>query len=105
MLIGAWREGRLGICSVASLLEGVCAELVQGTNALLDNLVEPLRFVAENTDAIASSAEELTAVSQQLGANATETSAQTQVVSAAAEQVSRSTQSVATSTEEMSASI
>jgi methyl-accepting chemotaxis protein len=105
MLIEASREGRLGVRGDASRFEGVYAELVEGTNALLDNLVEPLRFVAENTDAIASSAEELTAVSQQLGSNATETSAQTQVVSAAAEQVSRSTQSVATSTEEMSASI
>jgi methyl-accepting chemotaxis protein len=105
MLIEASREGRLGVRGDASRFEGVYADLVEGTNALLDNLVEPLRFVAENTDAIASSAEELTAVSQQLGSNATETSAQTQVVSAAAEQVSRSTQSVATSTEEMSASI
>jgi methyl-accepting chemotaxis protein len=104
-LIDASRDGRLGVRADGSRFEGVYAELVEGTNALLDNLVEPLRFVAENTDALASSAEELTAVSQQLGSNAQETSAQTQVVSAAAEQVSRSTQSVATSTEEMSASI
>jgi methyl-accepting chemotaxis protein len=101
----ASREGRLGVRGDAGKFEGVYGDLVASTNALLDNLVEPLRFMAENTDALASSAEELTAVSQQLGSGAAEASAQTQVVSAAAEQVSRSTQSVATSTEEMSASI
>jgi methyl-accepting chemotaxis protein len=105
VLIDASREGRLGVRGDAGKFEGVYGDLVASTNALLDNLVEPLRFMAENTDALASSAEELTAVSQQLGTGAAEASAQSQVVSAAAEQVSRSTQSVATSTEEMSASI
>jgi methyl-accepting chemotaxis protein len=104
-LIHAAQDGRLGVRGEAGKFEGVYAELVSGTNALLDTLVEPLRFIAGNADTLATSSEELTAVSQQLGSNAAETSAQTQVVSAAAEQVSRSTQSVATATEEMAASI
>jgi methyl-accepting chemotaxis protein len=105
VLIDASREGRLGVRGDASKFEGAYGDLVASTNALLDNLVAPLRFMAENTDALASSAEELTAVSQQLGSGAAEASTQSHVVSAAAEQVSRSTQAVATSTEEMSASI
>jgi methyl-accepting chemotaxis protein len=105
VLIDASRDGRLGVRGDADQFEGVYGDLIASTNQLLDNLVAPLRFVADNTDALASSAEELTAVSQQLGSGAAEASVQSRVVSAAAEQVSRSTQAVATSTEEMSASI
>jgi len=105
MVIEAVQAGQLGARGDASRFEGVYGELVVGTNALIDTLVEPLRFVARNADALTASSEQLTAVSQQLGGNAAETSAQTQVVSAAAEEVSRSNQSVATSTEQMSASI
>jgi methyl-accepting chemotaxis protein len=101
----ASRAGRVGVRGNAARFQGVYGELVSGTNALLDTLVEPLHFIARNTDALAASSVELTSVSHQLGSNAAETSAQTQVVSAAAEQVSRTTQSVATSTEEMAASI
>jgi methyl-accepting chemotaxis protein len=105
MLISASQDGRLGVRGDAAKLEGVYSELVSGTNALLENLSDPIRFVSQNTDSLASSSEELTNVSQQLGSNATETSAQMMVVSAAAEQVSRTTQSIATATEEMGATI
>jgi methyl-accepting chemotaxis protein len=104
-LIHAAQDGRLGVRGDAAKFEGAYADLVSGPNALLDTLVEPLRFIAGNAETLASSSGQLTAVSRQLGSNAAETSAQTQLVSAAAEQVSRSTQSVATSTEEMAASI
>jgi len=104
-LIAAAKNGRLGLRGDTSKFSGAYADLVSGTNALLDTLVEPLQFIAGNADTLAAASEELTAVSQQLGSNASETSAQTQIVSAAAEQVSRSTQSVATSTEQMAASI
>ncbi|MBC7975994.1 MAG: methyl-accepting chemotaxis protein [Myxococcales bacterium] len=104
-VIAAARSGRIATRGNAGKFHGAYADLITGTNALLDTLVEPLQFVARNADAIAAAAEQLTAVSQQLGGNAAETSAQTQLVSAAAEEVSRSTQSVATSTEEMAASI
>ena len=105
MLIQASKDGRLGVRGDASKFQGVYAELVSGTNDLIENLSEPIRFVAQNTDALASSSEELTAVSQRLGSDAGETSAQMVVVAAAAEQVSRTTQSIATSTDEMGATI
>jgi methyl-accepting chemotaxis protein len=101
----ASQDGRLGVRGDASKFDGAYGELVRGTNALLDTLVEPLQFIARNADALAASSEQLTDVSQQLGGNAAETSAQSQVVSAAADEVSRSIQSVASSTEQMSASI
>jgi methyl-accepting chemotaxis protein len=105
MVLQSAEHGRVGIRGDASGFEGVYAELITGTNALLDALVEPLQFIAHNTDALASSSGQLTQVSEQLGTSAAATSTQAQGVSAAAEQVSRSTRSVATSTEEMSASI
>ncbi|HEY0190500.1 MAG TPA: HAMP domain-containing protein, partial [Kofleriaceae bacterium] len=101
----ASQDGRLGVRGNADRFDGAYRELVRGTNALLDTLVEPLEFVARNADALAASSAQLTGVSQQLGGNAAETSAQSQVVSAAADEVSRSIQSVATSTEQMAASI
>jgi len=104
-LISASQEGQLGVRGDASSVEGVYSELIRGTNALIENLSDPIRFISQNTDSLASSSEELTSVSQQLGSNATETSAQMVVVSAAAEEVSRTTQSIATSTEEMGATI
>jgi methyl-accepting chemotaxis protein len=104
-LISAAQDGRVGLRGDAGKFQGVYADLVSGTNALLDTLVEPLQFVARNADALAASSAQLSDVSRQLGHAAAETSAQTQVVSAAAEQVSHTTQSVATSTEEMAASI
>jgi methyl-accepting chemotaxis protein len=105
LLIKATQGGQVGIRGDASKFEGVYAELIAGTNALLDTLVEPLRHVARNADALAASSVQLTSVSHRLGTSAAETSAQAQVVSTAADEVSRSTQAVASSTEQMSASI
>jgi methyl-accepting chemotaxis protein len=104
-LISASHEGRLGVRGDAGRVEGVYSELIRGTNAVIENLSDPIRFISQNTDSLASSSEELTSVSQQLGSHATETSAQMVVVSAAAEEVSRTTQSIATSTEQMGATI
>ncbi|BCS33485.1 chemotaxis protein [Luteitalea sp. TBR-22] len=70
-----------------------------------ERLKQLLLQISAHADTLASSAEELTAVSTQMGANAEETSAQANVVSAASEQVSRNVQTVATGTEEMGASI
>jgi len=61
--------------------------------------------IGKTSEILASSAEELSSVTQQMAANAEETAAQANVVSAAAEQVSSNVQTVATGTEEMSASI
>lgn len=68
-------------------------------------MVQARKAVAETATLLSSSAEELTAVSQQMGANAEETAAQANVVSAASEQVSKNVQTVATGAEEMGASI
>ena len=54
---------------------------------------------------LASSSEELTAVSQQMAGNAEETATQANVVSAASEQVSKNVSSVASASEQMQSSI
>ena len=64
-----------------------------------------LNQVNDSASTLASSAEELTAVSTQMAANAEETSAQANVVSAASEQVSKNVQTVATGVEEMNGAI
>jgi methyl-accepting chemotaxis protein len=64
-----------------------------------------LRQVTESATVLASAAQELTSVSQQMAANAEETATQANVASAAAEQVSQNVATVATGTEEMGASI
>lgn len=64
-----------------------------------------LERVNDSASTLASSAEELTAVSSQMAANAEETSAQANVVSAASEQVSKNVQTVATGVEEMNGAI
>jgi methyl-accepting chemotaxis protein len=104
-LIQSVRDGKLGVRGDADKFEGTYGELVASTNALLDTLVEPFRFVTRSADTLADAAAQLTAASQQLGANASATSDQTQLVWGGADQVSRSTHSVASSTEQMAASI
>jgi methyl-accepting chemotaxis protein len=105
LVLQASQRGQVGARGDATRFEGVYAELIAGTNALLDTLVQPLAFVARNADALTRSSEQLTQVSQQLAASAAEASSQAQLVSASAGQVSRSTHSVATSTDEMTSSI
>ena len=69
------------------------------------NLHRTMTAVSQNSQALASSAEELTAVSQQMSSNSEETATQSNVVAAASEQVSKNVATVATSAEEMSASV
>ena len=85
--------------------QGDFRKVVDGVNNTLDTVVAPLKAAAETATALASSSEELSAVSQQMSANAEETATQSNVVSAAAEQVTKNLQTVATATEEMSSSI
>jgi methyl-accepting chemotaxis protein len=61
--------------------------------------------IAQNAASVSSSAEQLTAISQQMAGNAEETATQANVVSAASEQVSKNVTVVATGSEEMQASI
>ena len=80
-------------------------KIVEGINKTLEMVVEPLKVTAQNATALASSSEELTAVSQQMAGNAEETATQANVVSAASEQVSTNVASVASASEQMQSSI
>ncbi len=97
--------GHVGKRADASAHLGDYRKIVEGVNQTLEAIVEPLKVTSQNATALASSSEELTAVSQQMAGNAEETATQANVVSAASEQVSRSVTSVASATEEMQASI
>jgi methyl-accepting chemotaxis protein len=105
MLSKAAADGELATRADASKHQGEFRKVVAGVNNTLDTVIAPLKAAAETAAALASSSEELSAVSQQMSANAEETAAQSSVVSAAAEQVTKNLQTVATATEEMSASI
>jgi methyl-accepting chemotaxis protein len=81
------------------------AKLGVSFNKAVDDLSMVVRRIRESAWTLASSSEELSATSTQMGASAEETSAQANAVSAAAEQVSANVNTVAASAEEMSASI
>jgi methyl-accepting chemotaxis protein len=104
-LAHAAAEGRVATRADAGKHQGDYRKIVDGVNQTLDAVVEPLRVTAENAASLASSSEELTAVSQQMAGNAEETATQANVVSAASEQVSRNVSSVASASEQMQASI
>ncbi len=104
-LAKAAAEGKLGTRANAGKHKGDYRKIVEGLNKTLEMVVEPLKVTAQNATALASSSEELTAVSQQMAGNAEETATQANVVSAASEQVSKNVGSVASAAEEMQASI
>lgn len=74
-------------------------------NRMVGDLQENLRTIGQNAHALASSSEELTAVSHQMAGTAEETATQANVVSAASEQVSRNVATVASGGEQMQSSI
>ncbi len=98
-------EGKLGTRADAGKHKGDYRTIIEGLNNVLEIVVEPLKVTAQNATALASSSEELTAVSMQMAGNAEETATQANVVSAASEQVSKNVASVASASEEMQASI
>src|SRR5579864_5119201 len=88
------------------------AMLKNNSNALADDVASLAKAAvdgklairadaAKQASALASSAEELTAVSSQMASNAEETATQANVVSAASEQVSKNVTVVASSSEQM----
>jgi methyl-accepting chemotaxis protein len=85
--------------------QGDFARLKQDVNKMAADLQENIRMFSQETQGVSASAEELTAVSQQMAGNAEETATQANVVSAASEQVSGNVASVASASEEMQASI
>ena len=104
-LAKAAAEGKLGTRADAAKHKGDYRKIVDGLNKTIEMVVEPLKVTAQNATVLASSSEELTAVSQQMAGNAEETATQANVVSAASEEVSRNVASVASASEEMQASI
>jgi methyl-accepting chemotaxis protein len=80
-------------------------QMSDALNRTLDQVSNAMRNIAQNSEALAGSSEELSAVSHQMSSNAEETSAQANVVAAAAEQATRNLQTVAAATEEMTATI
>ena len=85
--------------------QGDFAQLKEDINRMAADLQDNMRHFSQNAQALASSSEEMSAVSQQMSGNAEETATQANVVSAASEQVSKNVSSVASSSEEMQASI
>ena len=81
------------------------ARIKDDINKMVSNLQENFRTIGQNAQTLASSSEELTAVSHQMAGNAEETATQANVVSAASEQVSRNVATVASGGEQMQSSI
>ncbi len=105
ILSKAAADGRVGVRADATKHQGEYRKIIEGMNQTLEAVVAPLKATAESASTLASSSEELTAVSQQMAGNAEETATQANVVSAASEQVSKNVASVASASEEMQASI
>ena len=105
LLVKSAGEGKLGTRADAAKHVGDYRKIVEGINKTLEMVVEPLKVTAQNATTLASSSEELTAVSQQMAGNAEETATQANVVSAASEQVSANVASVASASEQMQSSI
>lgn len=109
MLAQAAKEGKFGTRADAARHQGDYRKIVEGVNTTLETIVntiiEPMKATSQTANALAASAEELTAVSQQMTGNAEETAAQANVVSAASEQVSKNVATVASGAEQMQASI
>jgi methyl-accepting chemotaxis protein len=88
-------------------------ERFPGKKAFINDTIEQMRSnltgliseTSQNASALASSSEELSAVSQQMAGNAEETATQASIVSAASDQVSKNVGSVASASEQMQSSI
>jgi len=104
-LAEASAQGRFDRRADASKHRGEYSKIIEGVNQTLEAIVAPLRATAESASTLATSSEELTAVSQVMASTAEETAVQANVVSAASEQVSRNVASVASASEQMQASI
>ena len=97
-------EGNLA-ARVQGQYRGDHARIKEDINKMASNLQENFRTIGQNAQTLASSSEELTAVSHQMAGNAEETATQAGVVSAASEQVSRNVATVASGGEQMQSSI
>jgi methyl-accepting chemotaxis protein len=100
----ALAEGRLNdpVFSVSAPCSGRFGEAFA---RIRENFRESMTSISQSASALAGSAEELTAVSQQMASNAEETAVQANVVANASNDVSQRVSVVATSSDEMQASI
>jgi methyl-accepting chemotaxis protein len=105
MLAEAAAKGLMNTRADASRHQGDYRRVIEGMNRTLEAIVAPLKATSESASTLASSSEELTAVSQGMASTAEETATQANVVSAASEQVSRNIASVATASEQMQSTI
>jgi methyl-accepting chemotaxis protein len=80
-------------------------QMGEGLTLFLTDLRASISNIAQNAQALATAADELTGVSQQMSANAEETSAQANVVSVGSDNVNKNLQTLATGTEQMGVSI
>jgi methyl-accepting chemotaxis protein len=99
------RLGLHGVFGVDKVNWTTIGEQQRQAIALSEGLRQTITVVSENSQALATASEELTAVSQQMSSNSEETAAQSDVVASAAEQVSKNVATVATSAEEINASV
>ncbi len=105
MMAEAAANGEVNVRADAGKHLGDYRRVIEGMNRTLEAIVAPLKATSEGASSLASSSEELTAVSQVMANTAEETATQANQVSAASEQVSRNIASVATASEQMQASI
>jgi methyl-accepting chemotaxis protein len=99
------RAGLQGVFAADRVDWQVIGEKQREAARLTESLKTTLTTVGQNSQTLASAAEELTAVSQQMSSNSEETAMQSSVVAAASEEVSQNIATVAASAEEMSASV
>ena len=100
----ALAEGRLN--DAVFNTEAPCAgRFGEAFARIRENFRESMLRISQSASALSASAEELTAVSQQMAGNAEETAVQANVVANASDDVSGRVSIVATSSEEMQASI
>ncbi|MEN6603983.1 MAG: methyl-accepting chemotaxis protein [Bryobacteraceae bacterium] len=104
-MANAAADGQVGQRADAGRHHGEFRKVIEGLNKTLDEVTEPLKAASQSATAVATSSEELMAVSHQMAGNAEETATQANVVSAASEQVSKNVSSVASASEQMQASI
>ncbi|MDF5708908.1 MAG: methyl-accepting chemotaxis protein [Nostoc sp. S4] len=84
---------------------GEFKQVTDNANQMISSLRSSIRQMAEVATAVASSSEELTAVSKEMTQNAEETAQQAIFASASAEQVSQNSSTIVTAVEQMNASI
>ncbi|MEQ1885630.1 MAG: methyl-accepting chemotaxis protein [Bryobacteraceae bacterium] len=86
-------------------LQGDYASLKDDINRMVADLQTSMRDFGQNAQTLASSSEEMSAVSEQMAGNAENTATQANVASAASEQVSKNVSAVAAASEQMQSSI